>query len=119
MSVNRLTSQQRKALHLYFKLVSDALNDAGLTVQKTLSHSMELEWTPERVKDFMWRPTQKALLKKSSTTELSMHMDIDMVYEHLNRFLGEKLHIENIPFPHIPDGEKGPDGKYKIGNYKI
>lgn len=59
---------------------------------------MDLDWDKESVKDLLWRPAQKALLKKSSTTELNKLQDIDKVWEHLNRYLGVNFGI-HVPFP--------------------
>lgn len=98
------TEQQNRALHLYFTQVASALNDAGYDIQKTLTnYRMELDWTPESIKECMWRPAQKALLGKHSTTELSKQEEIDRVYEAVNRFLA-KLEIEHIPFPSYEHG---------------
>lgn len=92
------TEQQNRALHLYFDLVAKELNDGGYTVQKVLREKLELSWTPEFVKDMLWRPAQMALLRKESTTQLSKQEDIDTVYDHLNRHLGEKFGI-HVGFP--------------------
>lgn len=90
------TEQQNRALHLFFELLAQELNAAGYTVQLVLAQKMDLDWDKEMVKELLWRPAQKALLRKKSTTELSKQEDIDRVYEHLNRHLGEKfgLHVE-------------------------
>lgn len=95
----RLTRKQQKALHLYLRQVSEALNDAGLTIQEVLKFTFELEWTEEAVKEILWRTAQKKMFGKESTTQLSKQKEIDMIYETMNRFLGEKLHIESISFP--------------------
>jgi hypothetical protein len=50
------------------------------------------------VKELLWRPAQKAILRKKSTTELFKIEDIDKVWEHLNRHLGEKFGL-HVPFP--------------------
>lgn len=93
------TSQQNKSLHKWFELVSAQLNDAGITVQLLLKERVELPVTPEVVKELLWRPAQRALLGKQSTTELSKQEDIDLVYDTLNRHLATRFHLENIPFP--------------------
>lgn len=92
------TDQQNRALHLYFQLLADEFNNAGYTVQLILSKKMDLDWTKDSVKELLWRPAQRAILGKKSTTELSKQEDIDKVYEHLNRHLSEKFFI-HIPFP--------------------
>lgn len=102
------TDSQNKALHVYFTLVSKALNDAGLTVQETLKHQLEIEWSPVMVKDLIWRRAQERHLAKHSTTELEKS-EIDLIYDHVNRYLAS-LGVESIPFPHDPD---------KIGNFDV
>lgn len=103
------SKQQNKAMHLWFQLVAEALNAAGYTIQKVLTHfKIEIDWTKDSVKEVLWKQTQKALLGKDSTTELSKHEDIDLVYNHVNRFLGEKLQIESIPFPSYENQEIQP-----------
>ena len=96
------TDQQNRALHLYFELLADALNEGGYTVQIVLKEKVEVDWDKDMVKDLLWRTAQKAILKKDSTTDLKKQEDIDKVYDHLNRNLGEKfcIHVEwptNIP----------------------
>ena len=90
------TEQQNRALHLYFEQVAEALNDGGYTVQFVLKEKVEVDWDKDMVKDLLWRTAQQAILKKVSTTELAKQEDIDKVYDHLNRHLGEKfgIHVE-------------------------
>jgi len=95
------TSTQNNSLHLWFQLVADELNASGQSKQKVLAKTVELNWDGSSVKEDLWRPVQKALLGKKSTTELSKQEDIDRVFEHLNRFLGEKCEI-HVPFPSDP-----------------
>lgn len=92
------TLAQNNALHLLFELWAEELNAAGYTVQAVLSKKMDLEWDGEKVKELLWRPAQIAILNKKSTTELAKVEDIDRVYDHLNRHLGEKFGI-TTPFP--------------------
>ncbi len=92
------TGKQNNALHLYFMWLATELNLAGYTVQLVLKQKMDLDWSPNSVKELLWRPAQQAILKKKSTTELSKQQDIDLIYDHLNRHLSEKFKI-HIPFP--------------------
>ena len=92
------TDQQNKALHLYYKNLAEALNDAGYTVQLVLKEKIDLDWDMQKVKDLLWREAQKAILYKKSTTELSKMEDIDKVYDHLNRHISEKFKL-HVAFP--------------------
>jgi hypothetical protein len=91
------TTQQNRALHKYFALLATELNAAGLDMKATLKPSIEIPWTPENVKEHLWKPFQNFQLNRESTTDLSVR-EVDDVYNTLNRHLGEKLHI-HVPFP--------------------
>ena len=107
MDEKRRTPIQNNSLHLYCQQVADSLNSAGLTIEEVLKHfTMELEWNKENVKEILWRTAQKRMLGKISTTELSKQKDIDLVFEAISKFLGERLHLEHIAWPSIEELEK-------------
>lgn len=97
---SKRTDQQNRALHLYFTQLSEALNDAGFDMRKTIRQNLEIPWTPHNIKEFLWRPAQKAYLKKQSTTELDKVEDINHVYDIVNRLIGERTGV-HVPFPSI------------------
>ena len=86
------TLVQNASLHLYFRLLAEELNNAGLDMKKTLKQDADIPWSDDRIKEFLWKPIQDAQLGKKSTTELTTS-EVDKVYETLNRHLGEKLKI--------------------------
>ena len=86
------TNQQNKAMHLYFRMLAEALNDAGYDMKKTLKPEIEIPWTPEMVKEHLWKPIQKIMMDKESTTEMET-MDPDEVYRVLDRFMADKFGI--------------------------
>ncbi len=91
------TDAQNRALHKWLELVSEALNDAGLDVRHTLREEIEIPWNKDLAKEHLWRPVQKAVLGKESTTEPE-RSEYTQVYDVLNRHLGEKLGI-HVPWP--------------------
>jgi len=96
-----LQANSTKGLRIYFDLVAEALNDAGKDMRIVLApKAIMLWWDSNTVKEFLWRPVQKAQLNKRSTTELSTK-EIDIIFETINRHLSK--HIPNIPFPNIED----------------
>lgn len=99
------TNAQNRAMHKYFELLATELNDAGLSMLKFLKPGAEIPWSSDSVKDFIWRPIQKAQLDKESTTKLTTS-EVSQVYETLNRHLGEKFKV-HVPFPSydVPEGE--------------
>lgn len=93
------TSQQNKALHVLFNLLANNLNEAGLDMRKTLKPTVEIPWSGSSVKEYLWRPIQKAQLNKQSTTELTT-VEIDQVFDTINKHLGEQFGL-HTPFPSI------------------
>ena len=98
------TIKQNKALHVYFELLAETLNSCGLDMRVVLKPEIDIPWAKESVKEYLWRPIQKAQLQKRSTTELN-RKDINIIYETLNRFLGEKLGV-HMPFPSLENLEE-------------
>ena len=99
--IQQRTGQQNKALHKFFSLLSESLNMSGLEMKKVLKG--EIWWTPYSVKENLWKPLQKAMFGKESTTELEKQVDIDKVHEQLMHRLGEVHSVEFIPFPSEPE----------------
>lgn len=92
------SGQQNSALHVYCKLLAEALNDAGYPLMITINgKETEIDWNMERVKDLMWRPIQEALKKERSTAKVSTK-DYPEIYETLNRHTASRLGI-SIDWP--------------------
>lgn len=93
------TLKQNRALHQLFALLADTLNEAGYDMKRTLKADVDIPWTPENIKEYIWRPVQQAQLGINSTTELNTK-DIDAVFETINRHLGNTIGV-HTPFPSI------------------
>lgn len=92
------TLTQNRALHLFLGQLCDVLNDAGLDMRAVLKQDVELPWTVENAKEYLWRPIQEALTGKRSTTEITT-VEPTVIHETLARHLGEKLGIACPPWP--------------------
>jgi hypothetical protein len=92
------TLKQNNSLHKYFELVSDALNEKGLDFTQIFKNTVAIMITPAIVKECMWKPIQKSMFKKESTTKLNKKEEIDKIYDVMNKFLSEKFEIY-IEFP--------------------
>ena len=88
----RRTLTQNRALHKYCELLANELNERGMTQMKVLRHDAEVPWTMATVKDSLWKPLQKAMLDKESTSEGNT-TDYSKVYEVLSRHLAMKLGV--------------------------
>lgn len=95
------TGLQNRSLHLYLTMLAEGLNDAGLDMKKTLKPDIDIPWTIENAKEFLWKPIQKALTKKDSTTKPTTKEYV-YIYEVLSRHLVDKFGI-NIPWPRKED----------------
>lgn len=92
------TLKQNKAMHLYFTLLSEAFNEAGLDLKDVLNEiRCSIPATPISVKEALWKPLMKLLTGKERTRDMDT-TDITKVYEPLNLALGERLGI-HVPFP--------------------
>jgi len=92
------TLTQNRALHLFCEWLAETLNDAGYDMRRTLRADVDLPWSQASVKDFLWRPIQKAMTDKASTVEITTTEPTD-IHAVLSRHLGQKLGIECPPWP--------------------
>tara|TARA_R110000850_G_scaffold269167_3_gene401040 strand:- start:5192 stop:5596 length:405 start_codon:yes stop_codon:yes gene_type:complete len=88
---------QNAALHLYCTHVSDMLNDGGKDFRAMIKQGVDVPWTPELVKDYMWRPIQKLVTGHDSSVKPERHQ-YGEIYDVLNRHLSDK-HDLFIPWP--------------------
>ena len=82
------SSSQNAALHVYCKLVADALNDAGLDFEQVFKHGYKVPWSDRIIKDHLWRPVQKAMFEHESTTK-PLTTQYPKIYEYINGRLAE------------------------------
>lgn len=94
------SKMQNKSIHLFCEQLAETLNDAGYDMKKTLKPSIDIPWTKDSVKKFLWKPIQDTLFNKESTTDLKTN-EVTKVHEVLVRHLGERLLIETPPFPSV------------------
>lgn len=93
------TLRQNSALHLFFTQLADTLTEHGLDMKKTLKPEIDIRWTGDSIKEYIFRPIMKAQLGKESTTELTTK-EIDQVFATISKFMGEKFGLQ-IDFPSI------------------
>lgn len=95
---HKRSSQQNKALHLLFQNMAFELNRIGKEFTYNGVKGMEISttYTPEIVKEFIWKPLQAVMLKKDSTTKLTTQ-DIDAIFLILGRWFSEQGIIIDFP----------------------
>ena len=85
------TLKQNRCLHSYCNQLAEAFNDAGMDMKATLKHDIEIPWSGERVKEFIFNAVSLAKYDKTSS-ELTTK-EIQVVYEIVNRHTAEKFGI--------------------------
>ena len=94
------TPNQNASLHLYLTMLADELNKGGFSLKFQLGvKEVDLEWSMDRCKELIWRPIQKALTGKTSSTKLDKVSEIDLIYNHLNRFFSNEPFCLHVPWP--------------------
>lgn len=86
---------QNSALHLYCKWLADELNDAGLDMLKVFNQGADIPWSGPSVKELLWKPVQKAMTSKDSTTKAE-RVEYVEIYEALNRHMASKFGVSVI-----------------------
>lgn len=93
------TPSQNSAIHLYFRMVAEALNDAGKDMETVLQlKTIDVPWNEAMVKEVLWKAVQRSMEKGEHTSDLET-TDITEIYETLNRWMGAKLGV-SVEFPH-------------------
>lgn len=90
------TTQQNKGIHAYCGEVATQMQARGLDMKTVLKEGVPISPTKELIKEYMWKPIQKALTGKESTTEINKKQ-VNDVYEYLAKLLAEKYDI-NVRF---------------------
>lgn len=93
------TKQQNKAGHLWFQHIADSFNDHGLDMQVVLAKRAEIRWTPEAVKNLLFKGLAQAMYQKTSTTELSTK-EFTAVAEMLRDLIAKDYGVD-VDFPNI------------------
>jgi len=91
--------KQNNSLWLYFTLLAEALNGIGFDMRTLIKKEVEIEWTKDSVCQYLWRPLQKTMFQKKSTTQITTK-DINDIYDNLNRIIIERTKGEvQVDFP--------------------
>ena len=97
MKEEKRTTTQNKAMHLLFEMTAQALNDSGQDMRKILKETIDIAWTKDSVKHYLFHTIMKAMYQKESTADLTKEQ-LQKVYEVFHRHLSEKAEID-LPFP--------------------
>ena len=86
------TTLQNKCLHKGLRSIADELNASGQDMRKVLKEGVEIPWTMESVKEFMFNPIAEVMFDGRTSSDLST-TEIQQVWDVLNRHTGEKCGV--------------------------
>ena len=90
------TGKQNDAIHAYCREVASIMAAHGMDMKSVIKEGVPIEPTMYLIKDYMWRPIQKAVTGVESTRKISP-LEVNEIYEVLSRLLVEKYSID-VPF---------------------
>lgn len=101
---NMRTAKQNRALHLYCKFIAEDLNSKGLYISNILK--VDTSWTPENVKENIFKPVMKNLYKINSTTKLKKDEFNNIIDAITLAFAKKKIVIPQFPQREDTENEK-------------
>ena len=90
------TALQNRALHKFFVIVSDVLNELGheFHYEGIKGFKLTSRYNETIVKEFFWRPIQLALFAIESTTDIGTK-EINEIADVIIKYFGEKgVHVD-------------------------
>lgn len=91
------TKAQNNALQVYCRELAEAFSDRGLDMKRVLKKEIDIPWTGDSVREYLWKPLQKVVIQKESTTDANTN-EYSKVYDVLNRHIADKYGF-SVPFP--------------------
>lgn len=93
--IRKRTLSQNSALHLFFTNIADQLNELGEVFNYTGFNGKEMDmmFTPELIKNTLWKQIQKALFGIDSTKDLDTKMINDILDVIINFFAKKGIPI--------------------------
>ena len=99
------TIKQNASLHVGLTNLSDEFNAAGLDMKKVLKPGVDIPWTLESAKEYLFNPISRVMHDGRTSSELDTK-EIKEVWDVLIRFTGEK-HGVTVAWPDRFNGGVG------------
>lgn len=109
------TDNQRKAFHKGCQELADYLNEHGKDMRAVLKHDVDIPWTKDTVKEFIFRPIMKAMFGYESHTELKKIEEVSKLWDVAMKHLGERVEVEYMEFPNDKQRAIEENQGYKLG----
>lgn len=90
------TQKQNRALHVWCRHLAETLREKDIDTKTFFKSGFEVPFTPEIVKDNIWKPVQRAVTDKEKSSKLS-RSEVSGIFEIINKLLSERgIHV---PWP--------------------
>lgn len=95
---NAVTKRQGRALHVWLKLAADCLNDCGLDMKRVLKGEIDIPWTKDSCKLYLYKPVLEAMTGKTSTKQMTT-VEPSEVAKVIGRKIAERHGVTLPPWP--------------------
>jgi len=105
------TSQQNRCIHAFCGALAGSLEERGVGMKPVIdviASRLDVNPTKEGIKESVWKPIQKAITCKDSTTQLTTE-EVSKVAQSVQRMASEYFDI-SIPFGYLEMAMEGVDG---------
>ena len=85
------TYRQNRTIHLLFRRMATALNEAGFEIKHPFKPDLEIPWSEESVKDLLYRPIITSYFKVDRSSHLNTEQlseSMDILVDAVNRNTG-------------------------------
>lgn len=85
------SNKQNNTLHLLFRRLAEALNEAGFEIPHPFKPDLEIPYTEHSVKDLLYRPIVESMFGESSSARLDtqqMAESMEILIDAVNRNTG-------------------------------
>jgi hypothetical protein len=90
------TYRQNRTIHLLFRQMATALNEAGFEISHPFKPDLEIPWSEHSVKDLLYRPIITSYFKVDRSSLLDaaqLSESMDILVDAVNRNTGVLVHV--------------------------
>jgi hypothetical protein len=90
------TYRQNRTLHLLFRRMATALNEAGFEISHPFKAELEIPWSEHSVKELLYRPIITSYFKLERSSDLDaaqLSESMEILIDAVNRNTGVYVHI--------------------------
>jgi len=91
------TKKQNASLQLGCRFLADEFNAAGLDMKKVLKPGVDIPWTGESIREYLFNGISEVMFDGKTSSELNTK-EIQAAWEVLIRHTGEKFGV-TVPWP--------------------